>query len=90
MGVVSIASCEAPDTRSCEREVSRESLPAKDEAFAPTSPEVDGAAFGPELRRLLPAPAGAGEGEAALTAPTVGAAGGPAGSLRVAQAATED
>lgn len=83
---MSIASCEAPDERSYEREVSRESLATEDEIFEPTSPEVDGTVFGSRLRCSSTAPAGTGESEAALAAPTVTGRDGPACSVRVAQA----
>ncbi|XP_075539831.1 uncharacterized protein LOC142574679 [Dermacentor variabilis] len=54
------------------------------------NPEVDGAACGIELRRLLPALEVAVEAEAALAGPTFGAAISPAGSLHVAQVATDN
>lgn len=74
LGVVSIASCEALDTRSCERCVCFEGLASEDETFAPPNPEVGGSFL---------------DGGAALAATAEGAGGVTAGSLRVCRTAAE-
>lgn len=80
--MVSIASGEATG----EREVSRKSLAIVGKTFTPTGLEVDGVVLESTLRWLLPVPAGAGESEAALAAPTMSVCGGTELSVRVAQA----
>ncbi|KAH8038093.1 hypothetical protein HPB51_021650 [Rhipicephalus microplus] len=70
--VVSIASCEALDKRSCERCICFEGLVSKDEAFAAPSPEVGGSFL---------------DGGTALATTAEGTDGVTAGSLRVCQTA---
>lgn len=89
---MSIASCEALDTRSNERCVRRFGFASEDEAFVPTSAEVEGTSLASVLSWLLPELAGAtgvakfGDGKAALAAPTIGAAATAGGSLRAGRA----
>ena len=86
---VSIASGEAPDSRSNERCVRRVGFVTADEAFDPTRPEVEGTSLAAWLAWLLPEHAAAAGvavltgGRAALAAPTVGAGGSRLGTLRV-------
>ncbi|KAH8025352.1 hypothetical protein HPB51_007498 [Rhipicephalus microplus] len=82
IGVVSIASGEA--TSQCE--VSRKSLTTLGQTFTLTRSEADGIVLLSTPRWLLPVPAEAGEGEAALAVCTVSGCGGTKLSVRVAQA----
>ena len=90
--VVSIASCEAPDSRSGERCLRKVGFVKADEAFDPTRLEVEGTSLAAGLAWLLPelaTAAGAAAltgGRAALAAPTVGAGGRRPSTLCVAWA----
>lgn len=78
LGVVSIACCEALDTRSNERCVRRVAFASREEGCGLTSPEADGPSLASELRWLLPSLVEASgvadfeKGRAALAAPPWG------------------
>lgn len=93
LGLVSMASCEAGDTRSRERCVRRVDFVSSDGVFVPTGPEVDRTPVASAVPWLLPELEEATgvdtlrDGRAALAAPTVGEGGVSLGTLGVVRAA---
>ncbi|KAH8039291.1 hypothetical protein HPB51_005537 [Rhipicephalus microplus] len=93
--VVSIASCEALDTRSKERSVCSVDFASVDEVFDPTGQEVVGTSLASLLPWLLPGLAEAtgvdwfAAGRAALAVPARGAGGSDLATLGMVQVATK-